>query len=379
MKITLVTHSMYPDSIGGRERYVYYLADALGKKGHQVKVFTCTNSFHSKVKKYRNFTVYYFPSIDIPLKSALYRIPFAMVPRLLKDDSEIIHAQDMHHFTTFVSSVSARAKNKSFIVTEHGYPPMEGLMKLLIKVYDRTLLKFIEKISFKIIGVSNFISTELEERYKINGNKITTVHNAIPANYFVKNNFEFREKYSLKDKRIILGVGRLTKEKGFQYLIMAFKKISKKFPSAVLVLIGPYRSYKNALDRSVKRLRLTGKVIFTGPLGDDIVKSAISCCEMVVIPSLYEPFPFVPFEALRYGKPVIASATGGLSEIFVHGINGLLVKPGDYKDLEQKIELLLSDKKMRTALIQNSDDVLQRFNWRSFLHKMENIYEKTSV
>jgi glycosyltransferase involved in cell wall biosynthesis len=370
---------MYPESIGGREKYVYYLADALGKRGHEVKVFTCTPTLHSKVKKYDNFTVYYFPSFDIPLKGAKYRLPLGMLPYLLTDKADVIHAQDLHHFTTVVSAFVSKIKNKPLVITEHGYSSMEGLMKILIRTYEKTFVKFIGRNSNQVIGVSDFISNELKERYKINPEKIVTVHNAVEENNFSSTNNQFKEKYSLQNKIIILGVGRLTKEKGFQYLIMAFKKISEEFPDTMLVIIGPQSSYKKILEKLVERLGLTEKVLFTGPLEDELVKSAIKICEMVVIPSKYEPFPFVALESLGYEKPVVASAVGGLPEIFTHEENGLLVKPEDEEDLEEKIRILLTDEEMKKKLIENSKKSLDRFAWNTFIEKMESVYEKASA
>lgn len=378
MRITLVTQSMYPDSIGGREKYVYYLADALGKRGHKVKVFTCMETFQTKIKKYKNFSVYYFPSFDIPLKPALYRIPVLMLAKLLNDDADVIHAHDLHHLTTFECALIAKLKNKPLIVTEHGYPPLEGLTGFLIKVYDKTLLRLIKKNSSKIIGVSNFISGELHSRYNVDPKKILTVHNALDTNDFTDHNYEFRRKYHLQKKRIILGVGRLTKEKGFQHLIHAFKKISREYPDTILVIIGPYRGYKIALDKLVKRLGLNQKVIFTGPLEDKMVKSALNCCEMVVIPSKYEPFGLVALEAMNFKKPVIASSIGGLTEILTDGVNSLLVEPGDYREIEEKMEMLLEDKNVKYSLTKNSNDALQKFNWKSFIEKMEKIYEEVA-
>jgi len=92
MKITMVTHSMYPESIGGREKYVYYLANSLGKRGHEVRVFSCAQSGRSRTSHHKNFTTFYFPSVDIPLKTAKYRIPIMLLLKLLQDDSDVIHA-----------------------------------------------------------------------------------------------------------------------------------------------------------------------------------------------------------------------------------------------------------------------------------------------
>src|SRR3989338_6314780 len=302
MKITIVTHSIYPDSIGGREKYVYYLADVLGKRGHEVKVFTCSKGFASRVKKYKNFAVYYFPSLDIPLKEAVYRIPVLMLDKLLKDDADIFHVYDLHHFTSFVTALAAHVKKKPLIITECGYPPLEGLMHYLIKIYDKTLLKYIERRSNKFIAVSDFISNELNERYNVPRGKITRIYNAIDTGNFRIRNQQFKKRYNLSNKRIILGVGRLTKEKGFQHLIKAFKKISTKFPDTTLVIIGPNKSYKHLLDKLIKDLGLGKKVILTGAIDEELVKDAIRSCEMLVIPSEYEPLPLVAFEALSYGK-----------------------------------------------------------------------------
>jgi len=371
---------MYPDSIGGREKYVYHLADSLGKKGHEVKVFTCTASFHSKLRKHDNFTVYYLPSFDIPLKNARYRIPITMLPKLLFDDADVIHAQDIHHFTTFASAFIAKIRGVPFVVTEHGYPPLGGLMKILIKVYDKTLLKFIAKSSEKIIAVSSFIQQELKYRYKLNMRNAVTVHNGMYNIDIRANDADtFVRKYSLKGKKIILGLGRQTKEKGFQYLISAFKKMSKKFPDTVLVIIGPGGSYRIFLDGLVKLLDLQDRVIFTGRIEEELLKSAMRNCEMVVIPSEYDPFPFVALESLSYGKPVIAAEIGGIPEIITHEKNGLLFKPRDENDLAEKMELLLRDEKLKKAIIRNSRKSLERFNWKLFIEQIESVYEKAAT
>lgn len=64
---------------------------------------------------------------------------------------------------------------------------------------------------------------------------------------------------------------------------------------------------------------------------------------MAVVPSLLEPFGLVAIEAMAYGRPVVASRTGGLAEIVVDGETGRLVPPGDPQALAQALEELLGD------------------------------------
>jgi len=253
-------------------------------------------------------------------------------------------------------------------------------MKLLIKIYDKTLLGMIKKSAEKFIGVSDFISEEMASRYGVEKKKIMTVRTGIyRGNHFENKNLKFAERYGLENKKIILGIGRLTKEKGFQYLIKAFNGISKTFPDTALVIIGPQTSYKTALQRLSRNLGLNRRIIFTGPLDDSQVKGAISSCEVMVIPSEYEPFPLAALEALENGKAVIASTAGGLPEIFTHNFNGLLVRPGDAEDLEEKLGELLSNKKLKASLMKNARKSSKRFSWDKFIEKMERIYEETSA
>jgi glycosyltransferase involved in cell wall biosynthesis len=107
------------------------------------------------------------------------------------------------------------------------------------------------------------------------------------------------------------------------------------------------------------------------------LKSAIKNSEIVVIPSEYEPFPFVALESLSHSKAVVASAVGGLPEIISDGFNGLMFKPRDSEDLAEKIEMLLRDKKLRRKLEGNARKSLKRFNWGNFVERMEDIYEKS--
>jgi glycosyltransferase involved in cell wall biosynthesis len=76
-------------------------------------------------------------------------------------------------------------------------------------------------------------------------------------------------------------------------------------------------------------------------------------------------------------SPLTLVNVGGLPEIFTHGENGLLVKPEDAEDLQEKIKILLTDENVKANIIQNSKKSLERFTWKSFMEKMESIYEKT--
>lgn len=377
MKIVLVTHSFFPYSIGGREKYVYDLAKGLSKAGHEVEVFTCGDSLFKRYYKIEDsgFIVHYFPRFLIPLLVGYYRIPFTIFSRLLKTDADIIHAHDFHHFTSLICAVVSKKLKKPFLLTEHGYPEQFGIINSAIKFYDKFFLPQIVKSSNKIIAVSNFIKEKLIWKYHVPKRKIQVVHNAIDlSEYKVESNI-FREKYGLKNKKIILAVGRLTKEKGFQYLIKAFPNILKNVPESVLVIIGPKNYYEKKLKELTRLNKVVDKVIFTGVVSEEMLKSALFSSNLVIIPSLYEPFGIIALESMAYGKPIIASGVGGLSEFLINYENCLLVSPDSTKELSEKVLELLTNKKLANRLGRNAKKTVKKYDWKNMIDKMLDIYK----
>jgi len=377
MKIILVTHSFYPGSIGGREKCIFTLANALSKR-HEVEVFTCSDSFSKSFKKTINskFFIRYFPTIRIPVAGTYYRIPYTMFFELIKSNADIIHASDFHHFTTFISALAAKKSKKPFFLIEHEYPRETGITKLFIDFYNKFFVPTISKSTDVAIAISNSTKKELINIYKIQAKKIHVIPDMINLNEYNSKSVEFRKKYKLENKKIILAVGRLVRKKGFQYLIKAFPKILENFPEAVLVIIGPWHNYKNELVSLVKKMKLKDKIIFTGIVSDKMLKSAIYCSDVFVIPSLHEGFGIVALEAMVYSKPIVASNAGGLSEILEHNKNSLLVPPGDINKLADEIMKLLKDQKLAKNIAENARRDVEKYDSRKNIDKLIKIYNE---
>lgn len=372
MKIALVTHTFFPQSTGGREKYVYYLAKKLIEKNHEVEVFTSSDSLTKSYTELinTNLTVHYFPTFRFPISMGYYRINPTMLSALLKSDFDIIHAHEYCHFTTCMSVLAARIKELPFILTEHGYPEQIGITKNLVRIYNKIILPQIISTSKKIIAVSNFIKKELISRYNIPSEKISVIYNSIALeDYKIKSDI-FRRKYHLEDKKVILAIGRLIKEKGFQNLIKTIPIIKRKIPEIAVVIIGPKNYYKPELVRMSK---ITGNVIFTNTISEEMLKSAISSSDVISIPSLYEPFGIVALEAMAYGRPIIASNTGGLSET-LNNSNSLLVHPGDVKELANGIINLLNNKKLSYKLGKKAKEDVKKYDWRNKINEIINVY-----
>lgn len=142
---------------------------------------------------------------------------------------------------------------------------------------------------------------------------------------------------------VLLALGRLTAEKGFDTALQAFARVAAHPASPRLVVSGdgPERPRLEALAAS---LGLSGRIQFTGWTAPDEVPRRFNEATIVLMPSRWrEPFGLVALEAAQMGRPVIASRTGGLPDIVVDEVTGRLVPPDDPVALGERIVELLQD------------------------------------
>jgi glycosyltransferase involved in cell wall biosynthesis len=155
------------------------------------------------------------------------------------------------------------------------------------------------------------------------------------------------ERY--KGKKIILSVGALTERKGHEYLVSAINYIKDEFPDIKCIIIGSGVRFKS-LANLINRLSLTDVVELYGQRPHDEVLNAMSWCDVFVLPSWDEAFGTVYAEAMVFGKPIIACAGEGISEVVQDRVQGLLVKKQDAKSLAVALRKILSDKNLASSL-----------------------------
>ncbi|MEU3657472.1 glycosyltransferase family 4 protein [Streptomyces sp. NPDC032161] len=152
--------------------------------------------------------------------------------------------------------------------------------------------------------------------------------------------------------RRLLLVGRLSPRKGQDLAIKALSLLVARGHDVVLDLVGDtfdgYEWYEEDLRRQVASLGLADRVGFDGYQTD--TSSAYAKADVVLVPSTLESFGNVAVEGLAAGRPVLATAVGGLPEIVEDGVNGFLFPPGDAATLADGVARLLSDPAKAAAM-----------------------------
>jgi len=174
--------------------------------------------------------------------------------------------------------------------------------------------------------------------------------------------------------RLIVGMGRLTHQKGFDLLLRAFAKVAHESPGWSVVILGEGEA-RAQLESLADELAIGKRVSFPGQLTHP--EALLRQAEIFVLPSRFEGFPNALLEAMAQGCAVIsADCPSGPAEIVVSGQNGLLVPPQDVAKLAEALSSLMGDEGTRKRLGRSAVDVLERYSlercidlWEGALHQ----------
>ncbi len=182
--------------------------------------------------------------------------------------------------------------------------------------------------------------------------------------------------------KIIVSMGRLVWEKGFDLLIESYSRIQKIFPDWKLLIFGDGVEKEN-LRSKVISMGLENNVLFGGVIKNPI--SILKRADLFILPSRVEGFPNALLEAMACGLPVISfNCPSGPSEIIKNGTNGILVPPENVEELTYAIENMIRDHKKRIMCGNNAKEVIKRYDqrkivnvWKDLINKV--ISEKTII
>ena len=179
--------------------------------------------------------------------------------------------------------------------------------------------------------------------------RITVIPNAVkPLDISAVNRAAIRKDLGLNDDNIfLLSIGRLTYQKGHEFLIQAMSKVASQFPNAKAGICGdgPLRPQ---LEAQIAEAGLSSHVRLLGAWED--ISPLLASAEIFILPSRWEGLSRALMEAMAAGLPVIASEVDGIKDLITDGVNGLLVPSEDAEALGNSILQLIDNAEMRKRI-----------------------------
>ena len=315
--------------IGGEELSTIAVAEELIKKGHEVYYMSSGGPLLNRLSD--KCINYLKGDVDGRSIFAIVKGAFSIRKALEKYNIDIIHASEPRlAIMGYCANMLSLSKKPKIIWHDRG-----------------TLHHFLSAKLFNFM--SDFVITNSHyERNRLlkNGllvSKVHTVHNSMYLSVLNKKDpSDIFEKYNIElNNGPIVGItSRLINRKGHIYFLQAIPQILKYFNKVKFIVVGG-GILKEKLEIFTEKLGIKNNVSFVG-FREDLEK-IYPFLDILVVPSLYEPLGNVSLEAMAFGKPVVASDTGGIPEVVQNGVTGILVPPKDYEKIAEAIIFLLNN------------------------------------
>lgn len=388
LKILQVVPYFYPAwPYGGVPRVVYELSRELVKRGHDVTVYT-TDVFdeHTRYKKREaivdGIKVHYFRNLSnhLAYNYQLY-LPVGLIgfARKTVRDFDIIHLHSHRHFLNSIVHCYALKNKIPYIISAHG-TVLRIERRLREKaVFDMLFGNRVLRDAAYFTAVSEF---EVEQYTKmgVDKSRIAVIYNGLDMDTFrilPERNY-FKNMWGLTRKKVILFMGRISSEKGIDFLVKAFARLPEK-DDTVVVIAGNDMGFKDQVLNVAREENISDKIIFTGFLKGKEKLSAYQDADMLVHPAVNDIFGLAPFEAIMCNTPVIVTEGCGCGRIIQKEDIGYTVEYNNVQSLKDKIREVLADKAGAMEKVQRGKKFIEdSLSWEKLASNYEDVYMRWS-
>lgn len=374
MKIAFFTDTYHPQ-VSGVVENVETSAKALRELGHHVTIVAPrTPKFKSKERD-----VIWIPSVKViknPEVRLIVPIPDKTMRALLAKRFDIIHGH-AGGTACFLGWELARRKKIPYIFTYHTlfnrYTHYLFNGKIITPKMAEVGSRVFGNLCSHVIAPTERVKKELLS-YGVS-KPITVISGGVNLTKYQKLNPNLlRKKYKIaRNKKILLYVGRLGKEKNIQFLLRSFARLKRDDVVLFVVGDGPERI---KLEKLVSTMHLNDKIIFTGFVAAQTIPSVYASGDLFVFASKSETQGLVVVEAMAAGTPVLAVKDEAYEGVVVNNVNGVLVRddPGAFT---QALNRLLDDKEQRESLGKNAKTfVRETFSSRHQAELLTDVYQQ---
>lgn len=412
LRILILTRAVYPlHGIGGLERHVYDLTRHLLGRGAAVTLVMppprrpaggAAPAVPGEVFGHERLTTHAVPYRTFPLagrrgttildRNTAYPLFGWLAGRLAqrlvaRGGVQIVHG----HGASALGYAAARRRDRfetvPFVFNPHGmeefggtdpgraplkrlsYRPLQAAVRVCARAADRVLAtdESLVPVVIRHLGVAR--------------QRVPVIPNAVDLDRFAA-----RPKTEARvlrqsigagdDDSLLLAVGRLEANKGFEVLVEALARLSRapaRSPWRLVVVgDGPRRA---ALQRQVRQTGLGTRVHLVGRVADETLHAWYAAATLFVHPTLYEGSSLATLEAMAHRRAVVASAAGGIPDKVLPGVTGWLVPPGDETALAGALRTALADRSRLIAMGGAGRALVERrFSWDAATDRLLALY-----
>lgn len=382
MNIGIFTDTYYPQ-INGVVTSTTTLFEELKKKGHNVYIFT-PNDIGVNKKTANEKNIYRLPSMPFVF-STNYRMTFVYPPKMFllfkRLNLDIIHTQTEFSIG-FLGGLVADFYNIPCVHTYHtmyeDYVHYIFRGKLITKKGAKRFSRVFCNSAEHIIAPAEKTRKALID-YKVK-KPISVIPTGLDLSVFSKEISKSdinKLKTSLNiplDKKVVLVLGRVAKEKSIDIIVKQFPKILKEEPNAILLIVGSGPDIPILKDLA-KKNKIHDKIIFTGFIKNKEIHKYYKLGDVFVTASTSETQGLTYIEAMASSVPVVAKQDDCLNGLIYNNKNGLIFSKDE--DLAPLVLSILNSKEKSSKFVQNSLKLVEKYNSTNFVNSVFAVYEET--
>jgi len=295
----------------------------------------------------------------------------------LAEQADLVHGHDW--LVADAADRLARQAGVPYLTTIHAteFGRHQGWVDKHPQSHIHGVERWMARRADHVITCSHYMRGHVADIYGLDEDGISVIPNGIDPDDLqpVADLKALRARFAAPDERLVLLVGRLVYEKGFQFALEALPGLIRRLGN-VRYLVAGSGTHEAQLKEQASRLGIADSGTFMGWIGDDVLHSLYRIADLTVVPSIYEPFGLVALEAMASGCPCIVADTGGLREVVPNREVGLRFRAGSPRSLAHWVARVLTDEELRDRLVTEASEHVLRFDWGDIAVQTAGVYRR---
>ncbi len=386
-RILIVTWEYPPLIEGGLARHVRKLSEALVELGVEVHVLTRGGEQATVEGEVAGVLIHRIVEPERPTDLAEF---VTWVERMNSDmlaagvelgdryEFDLVHGHDW--LVAGACDHLARRYDVPLVTTIHAteYGRHQGWVEKHPQKHIHGVEKWIANRSDRVIACSHFMREQIADIFAVDEGRISVIPNGIdPDDLPAEDPVELarlRSGFAEPGDNLVLLIGRLVYEKGFQLALEAMPAVIEALPNTRFLVAGS-GTHEAELHKQAEELGLMTHGTFLGWIGDDMLHSLYRIADLTVVPSIYEPFGLVALEAMASKCPCIAADTGGLREVVPIEGAGLRFRASDPEHLAEAAIQVLGDEHLSRRMVEEGLAHIRMFDWADVGRQTLDLYK----